>query len=446
MESVVEIDALSEISSASSNSPSEYHDRIIQILLGPSQNIKFHDPYKLLKHLHAHADKPFNKTSILHLSHIPMVKLDLSTRRFGSYGGRYAPELQMEALSDLANHFRDAISDIAFWKQFLDCGIVKTTPLIQAKNLTEEAGGAKIWLKREDLGPRASHKVRTILGQILLAARIGKTEIVMDCAFAGHGLVCADICSKLGLNCTIFMGDADGTAQSDEVDAMRALGAAVILSDNGLGCTGIRAALDDAHRHAMAHFADAYYIPSGPIGPHPYPLIHRFFQALLGEEVKDQCLGVMGKGAPDGIVVSVGMGSGAVGMFAPFIENLNPAVKLVGVHADDSAPLTSGSVGVLYGACTYLLQDEHGQIQDGNSQAADLSSHLVGPELAHWKHAPCVEFVEATSHDECVGASRLRHLEGLDALYPASYAVEETMKLAKELGPGKDVVLLVSGG
>lgn len=428
---------IDDSSASSSSSSSDHHDRIIEILTGPPLTIFYHDPHMIISHI-----RRANELTHKDLARIPVRSMDLSSRRFGAFGGRYAPELQMEALSELAIHFRDAVCDVDFWRQFVDCGFVDKSPLCLAKKLTKQAGGANIWFKCEDLGLYASHKIRNIVGQVLLAKRMGKSEIIMDCGYAGHGLACATLCQQLGLKCTIFMGELDGESQEKDVFAMRKRGASVIFAENGLGCYTVRAALDDAHRHAVSRFEDGFYIPSGPIGPHPLPLIHRFFQSLLGEETKDQCLEGMGS-LPDAVVAPVGMGSGAVGMFAPFIDS--PEVKLVGVQPADAAPLTSGSVGVLYGACSYLLQDKHGQVLDAQSYAEDLTCPTVGPELAHWKHDTKVEFVEATDQEALDGMKSVYHSEGFVPSFATGYAVDSAVKVAKELGRGKNVVLLVSG-
>lgn len=422
------------------NKPS-FEDQILQLLTGPPQIIKLNDPYHVVEYLRRQFEKKRDKSTVSTLNSIPKITFDLSTRRFGSFGGRYAPELQMEALSSLATQFGNAISDIRFWKDFVGCSFVKPSPLQLATNLTQYAGGANIWLKREDLNEWGSHKVRNIVGQILLAVRLGKTEIIMDCAYAGHAIVCATICKKLGLKCTIFMGSKDARTQKPEVKSMEQLGATVVSCDNGLGCYTIRAAIDDAHRYAVSRFEVAHYIPSGPIGPHPLPLIHRAFQSLLGEETKNQCVNLMSK-LPDAVIVPVGMGSGAVGMFAPFINN--PSVQLLGVQPAGS-PLTSGSVGVLYGACTYLLQDDHGQVLDCSSYAEDLSCPTVGPELAHWKDIERVRYVE-THNENAIDHMVLFHdLEGFLPAFATGYSIDKTIQLAKDLGPGKDVILLVSG-
>ncbi|RJE26975.1 Pyridoxal-phosphate dependent enzyme [Aspergillus sclerotialis] len=422
---------------------SDFQDEIIKLLTGPHQIIKLNDPYQVSKHLrHQYEKNGEEPTPVSYFHHVPIIKLDLSARRFGEFGGRYAPELQMEALSTLENHFKNTICDPNFWHDFLKCGLFEPSPLQLAEGLTKHAGGANIWLKREDLNQYGSHKIRNIVGQILLALRMGKTEIVMDCGYAGHGLLCAALCEKLDIKCTIFMGKLDFESQKLEVWTMKQFGAKVTPSDTGLGCQTIRAALDDAQRYAVSRFEDAYYIPSGPIGPHPLPLVHRIFQSFMGEEVKDQCIELMSK-CPDAIVAPVGMGSGAVGMFSPFVNN--PSVQLVGVQPAGVAPLTTGSVGVLYGACTYLLQDEYGQVLNCSSYAADLNCPTVGPELSHWKHLSRVEYVEARNDDAVDNMVLFHDLEKFLPSFSTGYAVDKTIQLAKELGPGKNVVLLVSG-
>ncbi|EDP55430.1 hypothetical protein KXX33_008283 [Aspergillus fumigatus] len=378
-------------------------------------------------------------------SPLPCLPILLSPTRFGTFGGRFAPESHMDALQELTLAFDRFSSDYSFWKEFVSFPGIRPSPLRFAENLTRIAGGANIWLKREDLNQHGSHNIRSIVGQALLARRLGKAEVVMECGSARHGIVCAATCARLSMECTILMGSRDATDQKDSVDMIRKLGATVLTADMGAssGRGTLRAAVNEALRYSVAHLSTAYHIMSGPIGPHPLPTITRTFQSILGEEIKTQFGGASGDRLPDALVSPVGPGSAAVGMFYPFIEH--PSVKLLGVEAADAAPLSHDEIGVLHGSRTYLLQDEHGQILDSSSISPDLDFPSVGPELAHWKETARVEYVTATDTEALRGLDILRSQEGIVPGAMTGYAVERTIRLARELGPGKDVVLLVAG-
>ncbi|GAQ02824.1 tryptophan synthase [Aspergillus lentulus] len=386
-----------------------------------------------------------DNTAAWETSPLPSLPILLSPTRFGTFGGRFAPESQMDALQELTLAFDRLISDYGFWKEFLSFPGIRPSPLRFAENLTRIAGGANIWLKREDLNQHGSHNIRSIVGQALLARRLGKTEVVMECGSARHGIVCAATCARLNMKCTILMGSRDATNQKDSVDMIRKLGATVLTADMGApsGRGTLRAAVNEALRYSVAHLSTTYHIMSGPIGPHPLPTITRTFQSILGEEIKTQFGSASGDRLPDALVSPIGPGSAAVGMFYPFIEH--PSVKLLGIEAADAAPLSNGDLGVLHGCRTYLLQDEHGQILDSSSISPDLDFPSVGPELAHWKETARVEYVAVTDAEALRGADILRSQEGIVSAAMTGYAVERTIRLARELGPGKDVVLLVAG-
>ncbi|KAL3490153.1 tryptophan synthase beta subunit-like PLP-dependent enzyme [Aspergillus germanicus] len=368
--------------------------------------------------------------------------------RFGQFGGQFAAELQMDILLDLPSVFHSILSDNSFWDDFTACPLIRPSPLQFAPNLTLVVGGANIWLKREDLNPFGSYQVRNIVGQILFAHRIGKTEIVLDCGFAGHGLVCVTMCARLKMKCTILMGISDVSAQPDAIKKMEELGATVITARfPGITKGGYhRAATNEALRYSLSHIDSAYHITSGTVGPHPLPSITRTFQALLGQEIKNCIARMTGRAdsAPDALISHVGSsGAAALGMFAAFIDD--PAVRLVGVEAVDAAPLTHGSVGVMYGCKTLLLQDDDGQILETHSVAPDLNFPCAGPELAHWRDMARLETVTASNEEAVQGLRILCEHERIVSSLATGHAVLETMRLAKELGPGKDVVLLVSG-
>ncbi|OJJ02603.1 hypothetical protein ASPVEDRAFT_131478 [Aspergillus versicolor CBS 583.65] len=384
--------------------------------------------------------------------HVSIPAVDAPTR-FGQFGGQFAPELQMSLLLDLPSVFHSILSDDIFWEDFLACPLIRPSPLHFAHNLTQAVGGANIWLKREDLNPFGSYQARNIVGQILFAHHIGKTEIAMDCGYAGHGLVCATMCARLKMKCTILMGSSDIAAQPDAIDKMERLGATVISAQipglcNSMDKGSLRAATNEALRYSLTHLDSTYHITSGTIGPHPLPSITRTFQSLLGQEIRN-CLprltGREGNGPPaDALISPMGSsGSAALGMFAPFIDD--PNVRLIGVEAAGAAPLTHGSVGVMYGCKTLLLQDDNGQILPSYSIAPDLNFPCAGPELAHWKDMGRLETVTASNEEAVQGLRVLCEQEGIVSSLATGHAVLETVRVARELGVGKDVVLLVSG-
>ncbi|KAL4932025.1 tryptophan synthase [Aspergillus undulatus] len=374
--------------------------------------------------------------------------------RFGQFGGQFAPELQMDCLLNLPGIFHSIVSEDTFWDTFFACPLTRPSPLHLARNLTQAVGGANIWLKREDLNPFGNYQTRNIIGQVLFAHRIGKKEIIMGCGFAGHGLVCATKCARMGMKCTIFMGVSDVTAQRDAVEKMKRLGATVVAAQNPSSCSitnsngALRAATNEALRFALTRLDSAYHIGSGTVGPHPLPTIARTFQSLLGQEIRGSFPRLTGKEGkrPDALISHTGSsGSAALGMFAPFIDDQN--VRRIAVEAADAAPLAHGSLGVMYGCKTLLLQDDNGQIlpSPSNPPAPDMNFPCAGPELAHWKDIGRLETVTATNEEGLRGLTLLRETEGIVAGLATGYAVLETVRVARELGAGKDVVLLVSG-
>ncbi|KAL2869798.1 tryptophan synthase [Aspergillus lucknowensis] len=374
-----------------------------------------------------------------------------SPSRFGRFGGQFAPELQMDILLDLPSVFHSILSDDSFWHDFVACPLIRPSPLHFAQNLTQVVGGANIWLKREDLNPFGSYQARNIVGQVLFAHRIGKTEITMDCGFAGHGLVCATMCARMKMKCTILMGASDVAAQPDAVKKMENLGATVTSAQStgpskGADKGSLRAAANEALRYSLSRIDSTYYITGGTVGPHPLPAITRTFQSLLGQEIKNCISRLTGRegNGPDALISPVGSsGAAALGMFTAFVND--PSVRLVGVEAADAAPLTRGSVGVMYGCKTLLLQDDDGQILPSQSISPDLNFPCAGPELAHWKDVSRLETVTASNEEAVQGLRILCEHEGIVSSLATGHAVLETVRLARELGAGKDVVLLVSG-
>ncbi|OQE94393.1 hypothetical protein PENNAL_c0004G05583 [Penicillium nalgiovense] len=369
--------------------------------------------------------------------------------RFGIFGGQYAPEALITCLDELDAGFQAALNDPTFWAELKSYYPYMGRPssLHLAKRLTEHAGGANIWLKREDLNHTGSHKINNALGQILIARRLGKTEIIAETGAGQHGVATATVCAKFGMKCTIYMGAEDVRRQALNVFRIRLLGATVIPVESG--SRTLRDAVNEAFRAWIVRLDTTHYIIGSAIGPHPFPTMVRTFQSVIGEETKTQ-LRDLGK-SPDAVIACVGGGSNSSGMFYPFSDD--PSVQLVGVEASGdgldtarhSATLSGGSVGVLHGVRTYVLQDEHGQISDTHSVSAGLDYPGVGPELANWKKTNRAKFLSATDAQALQGFRLLSQLEGIIPALETSHAVWGAIETAKELGPNKDLVLCLSG-
>jgi tryptophan synthase len=366
----------------------------------------------------------------------------ISFSGYGSFGGRFVPESIMGFLYELTSVFESAISDPAFWAEYAAFQRARNAPLQMASKLTDLAGGANIWLKREDQAEYGSHKTRNIIGQLLLARRMGRAEVVTDCASAKHGNFTAAMCARLNLRCVVVMGTDDAQAQEEDVLEMKMLGAKVLTARTPSGMGTLRAAITEALRYSVCNHETAYYLMGGPVGPSPLPTLTRTFQALLGEEVAAQMYTAMGC-QPDALVTAVGSGAGAVGLFRPFLHN--HSIRLVCVESAGAAALTEGSVGVLQGARTLMLQNHDGQILDSHSISPDMNLSTVGPEVAHWKESGRVEISTATDADALDGFKTLQRHEGILAGLDSSHAVGRVIDLARELGPGKNLVLLVTG-
>lgn len=370
--------------------------------------------------------------------------------RFGEFGGQYVPESLMDCLAELEAGFNAARADPKFWEEFRSYYPYMGRPgrLHQAERLTEHAGGATIWLKREDLNHTGSHKINNAIGQILLARRLGKTQIIAETGAGQHGVATATVCAKFGMKCTIYMGAEDVRRQALNVFRIKLLGAKVVAVE--AGSRTLRDAVNEAMRAWVVDLSTTHYIIGSAIGPHPFPTIVRTFQSVIGNETKEQMQALRGK-LPDAVVACVGGGSNAVGMFSPFA--LDPEVKLLGVEAGGdgldtdrhSATLTGGSKGVLHGVRTYVLQNKHGQISDTHSVSAGLDYPGVGPELSSWKDNDRAQFIAATDAEAFEGFRTLSELEGIIPALETAHAIWGGVKLAKELGKGKDIVICVSG-
>ncbi|KAF4152410.1 hypothetical protein CNMCM6069_002180 [Aspergillus lentulus] len=369
--------------------------------------------------------------------------------RFGVFGGQYAPEALTTCLAELEAGFEAARNDPTFWEEYRSYYPYMGRPssLHLASRLSEHAGGANIWLKREDLNHTGSHKINNALGQILVARRLGKTEIIAETGAGQHGVATATVCAKFGMKCTIYMGAEDVRRQALNVFRIRLLGATVVPVESG--SRTLRDAVNEAFRAWIARLDTTHYIIGSAIGPHPFPTMVRTFQRVIGEETKAQLRDL--RKSPDAVVACVGGGSNAVGMFHPFSEDAS--VQLVGVEAAGdgldterhSATLSRGSVGVLHGVRTYVLQNQHGQISDTHSVSAGLDYPGVGPELAHWKESNRATFLSATDAEALQGFRLLSQLEGIIPALETSHAVWGAVEVAKQLGPGKDLVLCLSG-
>jgi tryptophan synthase beta chain len=371
--------------------------------------------------------------------------------RFGRFGGRYVPETLMAALEQLEAAYATARADPGFLREvdgLLRDFVGRATPFAKAERLTEAAGGAQVWLKREDLAHTGAHKINNTIGQALLARRLGKRRIIAETGAGQHGVATATACARLGLACEVYMGAEDVRRQALNVFRMRLLGAKVNPVETG--SRTLKDATNEAMRDWMGSVADTHYIIGSVVGPHPFPMMVRDFQSVIGRECRAQCLERLGR-LPDAVVACVGGGSNAAGIFFPFVGDA--AVRLVGVEAggrgdapgQHAAPLSFGSPGVLHGSMSYVLQDPSGQTADVHSCSAGLDYPGVGPEHSFWKDTGRVEYVAATD-DQALDAFRLlANLEGIIPALETSHAVHAAMRLARGMPRDRIIVINVSG-
>jgi len=370
--------------------------------------------------------------------------------RFGEFGGQYVPESLMDCLSELEQGFEQAVNDEKFWEEYRSYYDWMGRPghLHLAERLTQHAGGANIWLKREDLNHTGSHKINNALGQVLIARRLGKTAIIAETGAGQHGVATATVCAKFNMKCTIYMGAEDVRRQALNVFRIKLLGAQVVAVE--AGSKTLRDAVNEALRAWVVELDTTHYIIGSAIGPHPFPTIVRTFQSIIGNETKQQMQEKRGK-LPDAVVACVGGGSNAVGMFYPFSKD--PSVKLLGVEAGGdgvdtdrhSATLTAGTKGVLHGVRTYILQDKHGQISDTHSVSAGLDYPGVGPELSSWKDSDRAKFIACTDAQAFIGFRLMSQLEGIIPALETSHAIFGALELAKTMSKEEDIVICVSG-
>ena len=371
--------------------------------------------------------------------------------RFGDYGGRFVAETLIHALDELTGLYESVSRDPAFQAalaQELKDYVGRPTPLYRADRLTEHAGGARIYLKREDLNHTGAHKINNTVGQAMLAARMGKTRLIAETGAGQHGVATATVAARLGLDCRVYMGSEDIARQSINVYRMKLLGAEV--APVTAGSRTLKDAMNEAMRDWVTNVDDTHYIIGSVAGPHPYPMLVRDFQAVIGNEAKEQCLAAEGR-LPDLLVACVGGGSNAMGLFHPFVDD--DGVDIVGVEAGGeglatgrhAAPLNAGTPGVLHGSRTYLMDDESGQIAATHSISAGLDYPGVGPEHAYWKDLGRARYASVTD-DEALDAFRvLNQTEGIMPALESSHAVAWALREAARR-PADDIILVNLSG
>jgi tryptophan synthase beta chain len=370
---------------------------------------------------------------------------------FGDYGGRFVPETLVPALDELTLSYKEAKADTAFWAEFESLSrnySGRPTPLYMAERLTKQCGGAGILLKREDLAHTGAHKINNALGQGLLAQRMGKRRIIAETGAGQHGVASAAVCAMLGLECIIYMGEEDMRRQSLNVFRMKLMGAEVRPVSGG--SRTLKDAINEAIRDWVTNVRDTHYLLGSVVGPHPYPLMVRDFQSVIGEETKQQTLGKLGR-LPNYIIACVGGGSNAIGIFYPFLNDKD--VKLIGVEAggrglnteEHAAPLVAGRVGVLHGAKSYVLQDNNGQIRETHSVSAGLDYPGVGPEHSYLKDTGRATYVAVSDKEALEGFQLLCNTEGITPALEPAHAVFYAAKIAGSLDKEQIIVVNLSG-
>lgn len=370
---------------------------------------------------------------------------------FGKYGGRFVSETLMRPLLELQAAYERLRQDSAFQEEFsedLRLYVGRPSPLYPARRLTERFGGARIYLKREDLNHTGAHKINNTVGQALLAKRMGKTRIIAETGAGQHGVATASVAARLGLECVIYMGSEDIQRQAINVYRMKLLGAKVVPVTSG--SRTLKDALNEAMRDWVTNIEDTFYIIGTVAGPHPYPAMVRDFQAVIGKEVRYQIMEFEGR-LPDALVACVGGGSNAMGLFYPFIDD--PAVALIGVEAagkglatgQHAAPLSAGRPGVLHGNRTYLMETDDGQIIETHSISAGLDYPGVGPEHAWLKDSGRARYVAVTDDEALEAFHLLTRVEGIMPALESSHAIAYCGRLARELGRDACIVVNLSG-
>ena len=370
---------------------------------------------------------------------------------FGVFGGRYVAETVMPALIELEEAYRECRYDKGFRREldrYLREYAGRETPLYLARNLTEKLGGARIYLKREDLNHTGSHKINNTLGQALVAGRMGKKKVIAETGAGQHGVATATAAALFGMKCRIFMGEEDIHRQAPNVFRMKILGAEVVPVTAGTAT--LKDAMSEAMRHWVTYVRDTFYIIGSTAGPHPYPMMVRNFQSVIGRETKRQILNIEGR-LPDYLIACVGGGSNSMGLFHPFRNDRD--VRMIGVEAAGrgietgmhAATLSAGHIGVLHGNKTYLLQDQEGQVHDAYSIAAGLDYPGVGPEHSYFKETGRVSYVSVEDREAVEAFLLLSTCEGIIPAMESAHAVAYAMKLAPTLDRDKVIVINLSG-
>jgi len=378
-------------------------------------------------------------------------KYQINNGHYGIYGGQYVAETLMPALQQLEKAFKTHWNNKQFqqeYKQYLQDYIGRESPLYFAKRLTKHCKGAKIYLKREDLNHTGAHKVNNTLGQVLLAQKMGKTKVIAETGAGMHGVATATIAALLGLECQVFMGVEDIHRQAPNVARMKALGATVIPVTAGSGT--LKDAMNEALRYWVATVQDTFYVIGTVAGPHPYPLMVRTFQQIIGEETRRQILAKENR-LPDQVIACIGGGSNAMGIFAGFLPD--EQVTLIGVEAGGkgidtqyhAASICAGRVGVLHGNKTYLLQDQNGQIQPTHSVSAGLDYPGVGPEHSYLHHIKRVKYCTINDDEAIEAFQTLCQLEGIIPALESAHAIAQTIKQAAKMKANQIIIANLSG-
>jgi tryptophan synthase beta chain len=371
--------------------------------------------------------------------------------RFGEFGRRFVPETLMHALEQLTDEYSRAKIDAGFRDELaglLRHYVGRPSPLYFAKRLTELCGGARVYLKREDLNHTGAHKINNAIGQALLTKRMGKARVIAETGAGQHGVATATACAHFGLPCVVYMGEEDIRRQKLNVFIMRTMGAEVRPVTSG--SRTLRDAINEAMRDWMASVANTHYIIGSVVGPHPFPMMVRDFQAVIGRETREQCLEQLGR-LPDEVVACVGGGSNSAGMFYPFIEDA--AVQLTGVEpggrgsapGEHASTLSYGVKGVLHGSYSYVLQDADGQTLDVHSVSAGLDYPGVGPEHSYWKDSGRVKYTPVSDAEALAAFDKLARLEGILPALESSHAVAHVMKTAALRKKDDVIVICLSG-
>ncbi len=370
---------------------------------------------------------------------------------FGDYGGRFVPETLVPALDELTAAYEGIRADAAFWAEFESLSrdySGRPTPLYLAEQMSRHCGGARIWLKREDLAHTGAHKINNALGQGLLARRMGKRRIIAETGAGQHGVATAAVCAMLGLECIVYMGEEDMHRQSLNVFRMRLMGAEV--RSVASGSRTLKDAINEAIRDWVTNVGDTHYLLGSAVGPHPYPSMVRDFQSVIGRETRQQILDRMGR-LPDYIIACVGGGSNAIGIFYPFLND--KGVNLVGVEAAGrglktgahAASLVAGRAGVLHGTRSYVIQDSHGQVRETHSVSAGLDYPGVGPEHSYLKDVGRAEYVAVTDEEALEGFQLLCQTEGITPALEPAHAIFHAARMAESLDKEQVIVVNLSG-